>query len=100
MSDRPSSQSQHDSSQSPHEPAGAGVDAWAELARRALDGWSTGLAGMAEIEGRLHEQGAHLVEEAARLQTASMKLALELARDGRRLAADAVRRAADLWTPA
>ena len=99
MSDRPSSQTQHDSSQSQQDPT-AGLNAWADLARRAMDGWTTGFAGMAEIEGRLHDQSAQFLEEAARLQTASMKLALDLARDGRRLAADAVRRAADLWTPA
>jgi len=98
MSNDQTSQSQHDSAR--NDQTRAGFDAWAELARRGIEQWTTAWGKLADIEARVHEQGAHMLEESARLQTETVKYALELARESRRMAVEAARRAADLWTPA
>lgn len=98
MSNDQTSQSQHENGA--NEQARAGFDAWAEMARRGVEHWTAAWGKLANIEARVHEQGAHLVEESARLQSETVKYALELARESRRMAVEAARRAADLWTPA
>ncbi|HWM88520.1 MAG TPA: hypothetical protein VNO33_21840 [Kofleriaceae bacterium] len=97
MSEKNSSQSQHETAA---DPLRAGLDAWAEMASRAAERWTACWGEMTGIEGRLHEQGARALEESARLQAEAVKLALELARESRRLALDTARRAAEMWAPA
>jgi hypothetical protein len=98
MSTDQSSQSQHGEATS--DQTRAGFDAWAEMARRGVEHWTTAWGVLADIEAGVHEQGAHLIEESTRLQAETLKYALELARESRRMAVEAARRAADLWTPA
>jgi hypothetical protein len=98
MSNDQTSQSQHDNAV--NDQARAGFDAWAELARQGIEHWTAAWGKLADIEARVHEQGAHMLEESARLSAETVKYALELARESRRMAVEAARRAADLWTPA
>ncbi len=98
MSKDQASQSQHETPTS--DQTRAGFDAWAEMARRGVEHWTAAWGKLADIEARVQEQGAHLIEESARLQAETVKYALELARESRRMAVEAARRAADLWTPA
>jgi hypothetical protein len=96
-SDQPS-QSQHETTTS--DQVRAGFDAWAEMARRGVEHWTAAWGVLADIEAGVHQQGAHLIEESTRLQAETVKYALELARESRRMAVEAARRAADLWMPA
>jgi hypothetical protein len=97
MSDKQTTQSQHDAAQ---DPVLAGIDFWAELARRGMERWTACWGELAGMESRVHEQSASVLQETARLQAEAMKFALDLARESRRLALEAARRAADPWTPA
>jgi hypothetical protein len=97
MSEKNSSQSQHETVK---DAARVGMDAWAELARRGMEQWTAAWSQLGEIESQLQEHGAHALEESARLQAEAVKFALELARESRRVAVDAARRAAELWTAA
>jgi hypothetical protein len=97
MSNDQSSQSQHEKAAS--DPARADFDAWADLARRGVEQWTSAWGKLTDLEARAHEQGAQLIAESARLHAETVKYALELARESRRAAVEAARRAADLWTP-